>query len=142
LTDPSMRLHPSEGRPALRLATRADIEEYEHSSVGGRRRRTAGLVVALGTALVALGALFFVSRGGQAPPIAERGLEREPNDTRAEAEPLPQDVSRFGNIGRRLDRQRGDVDVYALGPFAEGVVSLRAELGPLPNVDLVLEALG
>ncbi|HVY46268.1 MAG TPA: hypothetical protein VHB21_10335, partial [Minicystis sp.] len=72
-------------------------------------------------------------------PAAFDGIEHEPNDTPARANPLPLGRAVRGQLGARLGRDAGDRDVYAVdvpGP-RDAVVSLHLEA--LPNLAACVE---
>jgi serine/threonine-protein kinase len=127
--------------PALGLASRADVEDYERAR---RRPAPSRLAAPLGAALLLLALaglaawrwsdlLALLQR--RAPALAElvpaslrpaapgEGVEREPNDTPEQASPLafapgpdgrPGTAQVRGHVGPRLGPRLGDVDVYRL----------------------------
>lgn len=132
------------------VATRNDVDAFER-----RIRRRSWLGYSVGAALllstVASVALIIgtehLNRAiGQffAPPVHEverTGRELEPNNTPAEANPLPLSRPVAGYLGKRQDIAHGDHDVYTLS-LPEGRAAkqpVRIELAGLPNMDLVFE---
>jgi serine/threonine-protein kinase len=123
----------SSARRSIAPATRDEVDAYERKL---RRQRTslammvAGFVVAAGAA-----ASFFVQRG---TPFA--GVEIEPNNTAAEATPIPLGQTVTGRLGPRLDATHGDRDFYAFDVSAsepggsKGYLKLR--VGALPNLPM------
>ncbi len=131
----ALRIEPANSvapRP-LAIATRDEVDAYERNL----RRTRYGLA---GGAALLLGLLTGAAAGALAPREAVfAGVEIEPNDTPAEATPLPLGRSARGQLGRRIDATRGDRDFYAFDlPAAEpggpGYLSLR--VGALPNLPL------
>jgi serine/threonine-protein kinase len=133
------------GRPLvtgeLEIASRDDFQQLDRTYGFRRRRRAAAAPVYVVGLLLAAGALVwrwgevYSTLAARAPGLAARlpdalrpgarfdGEEREPDDTPAQAIPLPLPpgpagepaaVTVKGTIGARLDAQHGDVDVYRL----------------------------
>jgi eukaryotic-like serine/threonine-protein kinase len=134
LLDPSRLRRAARPEPggdaALRgaLATRDEVDAYERSL---RRKRygTAGAAAGLALAAAGAGASFLVPR--------DTGVEIEPNDTAAEATPLPLGRAMTGRLGKRLDESHGDRDFYAFelpatSPGAPGFLRLR--VSALPSI--------
>jgi hypothetical protein len=65
-------------------------------------------------------------------------LEREPNDTPAQATLLPQDRPVEGHVGKRLAEGAPDLDYFHL-PLAKEARAISARLDGIPGVDLVVE---
>lgn len=66
-------------------------------------------------------------------------MESEPNDTPAQANPLPPGVTLEGVLGQRISRDKGDMDVFRIEtPHGEPRV-ISAEVTGIPNMDIVLE---
>jgi serine/threonine-protein kinase len=118
--------------PAAEIATRDEFERYERKL----RRQRWGAFFSL--AFVLAGAVF----GGVKFFLHERaelkkGREIEPNDTAAQATPLPFDSSATAYLGKRLDPAHGDRDFYAVDVPASSPVNARglrpAEPGSAPE---------
>jgi serine/threonine-protein kinase len=115
------------------LATRDEVDAYERKL---RRMRYgfAATMAAVALAAAGAGASLLVPR---APRFT--GVEIEPNDTAAEATPLPLGQAMTGQLGRRLDLTHGDRDFYAfdLPAGAPGEkVALRLRVTALPNIPM------
>ncbi len=115
---------------AVEVATRDEVERYERKL---RRQRWVasafGGVFLLGAGLA--GYKLYLHERAE----LTRGLEIEPNDTAAEATPLPFGASATGHLGRRIDATHGDLDFYAVdvpaAPGEQAAVSLKVTA--LPN---------
>lgn len=118
------------------LATRRDVDAYE-SRMRRRGRATTLILAALALGLaIAIGT--WVIHGVVDP--GPRTQESEPNHTPALATPIERAHPVSGRVARRLDTERGDIDVYRLvRPEGEGRTAIAAELTGLPNMDLMLE---
>jgi eukaryotic-like serine/threonine-protein kinase len=113
------------------IATRGEFERYERKL---RRQRWGAFVT--GAALLAGAAaggakLYLYQRAELA-----RGHEIEPNNSAAEATPMPFDSSIYGYLGQRMDATHGDRDFYAVTVPAtatgqDAVVALKVTA--LPN---------
>ncbi len=124
-------LKPVQGRVApVPLATRDELVAYERKL--RRTKYTAiGSAVLLTAAAGAVGAHFLVKEHA-----AFSGVEVEPNDSAAEAQPMPFGKSVSGQIGKRIDPTHGDRDFYAVevprpGEGKRSVVAIHTT--PLPN---------
>ena len=116
-------------------ATREDVDVFERKL---RRRgrilqASLGLLVASIVAVLAFGVVRF-----QAEPRAVT-RESEPNETVETADPIAEGVTIRGHLGRRRDTRIGDQDLFRLVRGSSAPTHLHAELGPLPNMDVVLE---
>jgi eukaryotic-like serine/threonine-protein kinase len=128
----------SAGESALNqraIATRDEVEAYERKL----RRKRYGALVFMALVVVALGAAA-VQLVVLTPKDEFTGVEREPNNTPGEANPLPLGRSVSGFLGKRLDPARSDRDFYAFdvppeastGPTGAVLLSLRTSA--LPNM--------
>lgn len=116
------------------FATRRDIDAYENRL--RRRSRLTSLGVALASSVV-VGVVAALGWGAMRPTESPTS-EVEPNQSPAEATPLAPGIELRGQLGRRIDTERGDVDVYRLR-FAPGTAAFSASVTALPNLDIVLE---
>lgn len=117
------------------FATRQDIDGYEARLRRRSRLTVVGFVSILGGLVVAAIALGSQVAGSTVLPTTEL----EPNQTMLTATRLAPGRELTAQLGRRIDRERGDVDLYRLVMPPGGARALRAIVTPLPNVDLVLE---
>jgi len=118
------------------IATRRDVDSYEARL--RRRGRTTTLLTIFGSVAVAV-AIAFAAFQTAAPPAAPT-REIEPNQTPQLATNLVRGRPLFGQLGRRMDTARGDIDVYRLVRSADASrESIRARVTAIPNIDLVLE---
>ncbi len=112
------------GAPAL--ATRDDVDAYER----GLRRRRFGLIgVGLALSVVAAAGVAFAALS---PPRFD-GMEVEPNDTPAQATPLPLGRVVSGRLGARIDAATSDRDFYSFDVDAARP-DVRLRLGALPTM--------
>ncbi len=128
------RVVPTESGRQREIATRGDIDDYEKRL---RRRSAASYAFVVLAALGALGAAAwaFTHRGASASGT----VEVEPNDTLAQANPLPPGATYRAYLGRRLDEQRSDADFYLLENPGGLRRTVRVEVTAIPNMDLVFE---
>ncbi|MFT3770751.1 MAG: serine/threonine-protein kinase [Minicystis sp.] len=116
----------------LAPATRDEVDAYERKL---RRTRYGAAGVALSLmAAAGVAASLYVQREARFA-----GVEIEPNDTAADATPLPLGQAVRGHLGRRLDALHGDRDFYAFDlpatrPGARAFLQLR--VGALPNMPM------
>ncbi len=120
-----------EAAVAVEIATRDEVERYERKL---RRVRWGGLG-ALGTVLAAAAVggvnLYYHERAE-----LRRGHEIEPNDTAAEATPLPFGTTITGHLGKRIDATHGDRDFYAVdvpAPWPGETPVVKLGVTALPN---------
>jgi serine/threonine-protein kinase len=115
---------------AVEVATRDEVERYER-----KLRRQRWVASAFGGALLAGAGVVGYKLYEHERAELTRGLEIEPNDTPAEATPLPFGSAVTGHLGRRIDATHGDRDFYAVevpaAPAERAVVSLKVTA--LPN---------
>ncbi len=133
ISSPSTRSPTISGRRAA-VATRNDVDYYERRI---KRRGMIGLVIAI-LLLGGIGAAgaWVVS---QKPVVQTPTQESEPNGQPSEANRLPPGARVFGQIGRRVDEEHGDEDVYSLeNPGGERRYA-RIELRGIPNMNLALD---
>jgi serine/threonine-protein kinase len=121
-----------EMRMAIAAATRDEVDAYERKL---RRTRWGAALSALAL-VAAAGAAVSVWAKGEAQ---FSGVEIEPNDTPAEATPIPLGRTVRGHLGRRLDSTHGDRDFYAFdlparAPGDKAYLSLH--VGALPNLPM------
>jgi predicted Ser/Thr protein kinase len=119
-----------------RVATRNDVDRYERNL---RRRLIVGRLVGV---LLMLGLLGGAAAAYVYRPEPVEVAESEPNDTLVDADPLPADRPFEAYLGRRIDTERSDVDVYLLRNPRPGISGLRFEVTGLPNADLLVELYG
>lgn len=111
--------------------TRRDFERYEKGLIWRRRLGTLAWVLGvLGAA--GAGVWYFALR--TPPPLVE---EVEPNDDLRQATALEAGVAMRGHIGKRIERERSDRDVYVLE--TRSGQRMTAEVSGVPGIDLVLE---
>jgi hypothetical protein len=113
--------------PAVPAATSDEVDAYERR-LRRKRHGAVGLAALLVGAAAAIA--FFLPHEGKL-----RGVESEPNDTAAEATPLPLGQKMTGQLGKRVDASHGDRDFYALdlpasAPGAKGFLGLRVSALP------------
>jgi serine/threonine-protein kinase len=115
--------------PKPASATSDEVDAYERK-LRRKRHGALGLAAFLVSAAGATGFLL--------PHAAKpRGVELEPNDTAAEATPLPLGEVMRGQLGKRLDASHGDRDFYAveIPANASGVKSLlKLQVSALPTM--------
>jgi serine/threonine protein kinase len=111
---------------------RHDFDAFERSL--RRRKRVALLVVPLVLVVGLVAGIWTLGRG------REKGssVEREPNDSPANATLLPLDVSVMGRIGKRQSGGQPDMDYFRVPP-GKGARVVSARIEGIPGVDLVLE---
>ncbi|MEB2343296.1 MAG: serine/threonine-protein kinase [Deltaproteobacteria bacterium] len=110
-------------------ATRAEVERYERKL---KRRGALALSTALGVVL-GLGVGGYHLWAHERAALSFDGGEREPNDTVGTANLVPFGAEVRGQLGRRLDRERGDRDFFRVSvPPEATAVSL--SLTALPNL--------
>jgi len=114
---------------AVEIATRDEVERYERKL----RRMRWGSFTALG-AILAAAAVGGVNLYYHERAELRRGHEIEPNNTAAEATPLPFGTTITGYLGKRVDPTHGDRDFYAVDVPAEWP-------GQTPTVKLTVTAL-
>ena len=125
-------LAEAEGGPG-EIASRDEVAAYERKL---RSRRHLAWFASSLVLLIGAGAGLFVMWRRWTPRFA--GAEMEPNDTPANATPLPLGVSASGLLGKRIDAQRSDRDFYTFEiPKGEGESSRIARLvvTALPNME-------
>jgi hypothetical protein len=117
--------------PQRASATSDEVDAYERKL----RRKRHGAVVLTALLLGAAAATgLFVPREAKFS-----GLELEPNDTAAQATPLPLGQAMVGQLGKRVDATHGDRDFYAFdlpasAPGARGYLKL--QVSSLPTMAL------
>jgi len=111
---------------------RHDFDAFERSL--RLRKRAALLVVPLVLVVGLVAGIWTLGRG------REKGssVEREPNDSPANATLLPLDVSVTGRIGKRQSAGQPDMDYFRV-PAGQGARVVSARIEGIPGVDLVLE---
>ena len=119
----------SDLRPTLALATRDEVDAYERELY----RRRSGLAIGLaGMCAVGLSAALLLPH-----EATFSGLEVEPNNTAAEATPIPLGRPVAGRLGQRIDSAHGDRDFYAID-LPAGVMGapafLKLRVSALPNI--------
>jgi serine/threonine-protein kinase len=137
VSDPSLSsipVGPKAGAPTS-VATRRDVDLYE------KRLRRRGIFTYLFVAILVAGlgvGGFFAWQKWRATPVVPTA-ELEPNDEPEQAMSLPPGVVVTGYLGKRQDETVGDVDLWVVTNPGPERRFLRAELGGLPNVDVVLD---
>jgi serine/threonine-protein kinase len=133
-TDRHGRDEPSGVTPlgAAQPLRREDFDQYERNL---KRRRWLALSIVPVALLASAVAVVLYSRATSTVQV--RDVEREPNDTAAQANPIASGRAIKGQIGKRLSLEESDRDFFS---FSVGVPSLlRVEVSGLPNMELVLE---
>ncbi|MCB9593331.1 MAG: protein kinase [Sandaracinaceae bacterium] len=124
---------PTDSGRQRHLATRGDVDEFESRL---RRRSVYGVLLAVGLLVAA------IVGGGylwQQRPVEVATVEHEPNDELVDANPLPEGVELRGHLGRRLDEDRSDADIFEIhNPGGERRV-VRIDVGAIPNMDITFE---
>jgi serine/threonine-protein kinase len=128
----ALTAEPSQARVTVALATRDEVDAYERKL---RRTRygAAGVAVALLAAVGAVGSLAVHREAGFS------GVEVEPNDSAAEATPIPLGQAVRGQLGRRMDALHGDRDFYRFdlpAGRAGEAAHLKLRVGALPNIPM------
>ncbi|MDI1445547.1 serine/threonine-protein kinase [Polyangium sp. 6x1] len=90
------------------IASRDEVEAYERKL---RSRRHLAWFASILVLVLGAGAGLFLLWRRQTPRFV--GAEIEPNDTAANATPLPLGATASGLLGKRIDAQRSDRDFYA-----------------------------
>ncbi len=118
----------AEAADAPVAATRDEVESYERKL----RRTRVGL-----TAFLALVPLAAVGGGAhyllRERPVAFGGLESEPNNSAAEATPVPFGERVTGHLGKRLAPNQSDIDFFAFDVPAS-TKPAAVKVGALPNM--------
>jgi eukaryotic-like serine/threonine-protein kinase len=119
---------------AADVATRSDVDAFQRRL---KRRGWMGYVVlALLVAGVASTSGWAWMRRPATGPLTK---ELEPNNTPAEANPLPAGVALQGYLGRRINREKGDIDMFRIDTPDGARRVISAHVTGIPNMDLVLE---
>ncbi len=119
------------------FATRRDVDAYE------RRLRRRGILGYVLLAVIVLGlglGGFRLWEAYQGKP-AVLTAEVEPNDEPDQANPLPMGVPLEGYLGQRRSAELGDADLYRIRNESGSRKLLQVEVGPLPNIDLVVDVI-
>ncbi len=135
LTDPSVRLSDLNVSGGHERATRRDVDNYEQRI----RRRGIFAYLALFALLGGLGYAGYEAYKRYEPPPALVSHEREPNDEPSQALPLPEGASVDGMLGRRLQEDRGDEDLYLIRNAGRAPRRVTIDVGPIPNIDVVVD---
>lgn len=136
------------GRRVIEIGSRGEFERFERSLY---MRQVMTWVVAslVALAVVGIGGWQVAAVLGVEAAIdlhhrifpAPRRNEREPNDVPAQAERLWVDTTVRGTVGKRVSLTESDRDWFRLRNEGAGRKVLRVELDPIPEMDLVLEAI-
>jgi serine/threonine-protein kinase len=131
---PGSRSTSASGKRSAVAATRDDVDYYERRI---KRRGRIGMVLAalLVGGAVALGGFVYTHK----PVVRAPTQESEPNDEPAQANRLPRGARVYGQIGRRIDAERGDQDVHVIEIPPGERRYVRIELRAIPNMDLALD---
>ena len=140
MTDPSLALESRElsssgRRKVAQLATRGDVDRFEHRlQRRGLFAYTVGVlaVAALITVGVVYGRRYLATL---APPTEES----EPNDTPETASRILRDGVLSAHLGQRVSETEGDVDFYRIVRRGQGREHLDVVASGVPNVDMILE---
>lgn len=133
--EPTLHHLPAARPGGAEVATRRDVDLYERRL---RRRGALGnLAMLLALGGLAAGAFFGWRAWNDRPVIPE--MEREPNDTPETALELPAGVVVRGYLGKRQSESIGDIDLWIIKNASSERRYLRAELGGIPNIDIVLD---
>src|SRR5262249_17439737 len=111
-----------------------DSDAYER---GLRRRRWLGWSILPIAAVLGVGALLLLSRVDRTRVV--RDNEEEPNNTPATANAVESGRPIRGQVGKRIALEESDRDFYRFHVDGSQPVTLRVELSPLPNMELMLE---
>ncbi|MES1204901.1 MAG: protein kinase [Pseudomonadota bacterium] len=111
---------------------RQDFDAFERSL--RRKKIVASLIVPAVLLLAVAAGVFWSGRAHEKPS----SVEREPNNSPAEATLLPGDSPVQGNIGKRLSEGQPDMDYFRV-PAGKGARVVSARVEGVPGVDLVLE---
>jgi serine/threonine-protein kinase len=118
-------------------ATRSDVDRYERAL-----RTQTWIMNLLATALVGgivAAGVWWARSGRPGAPSAAPSEEIEPNDTPAQAAPLPEARVVTGYLGRRMSSERSDADVWLLRNPGGRRRVVRVDFSGVPNMDTVLE---
>jgi serine/threonine-protein kinase len=87
--------------------------------------------------------LFLLAGGGVATwQLATRGpSESEPNHTRRDATPLPENTEMQAYLGQRVSQDSGDVDLFEIEHRGMLRRAANVEVSSIPNMDVVVELL-
>lgn len=122
----------TDGRSGVDRLRRQEFDAFEK---GLRRRRLFAVFgVPLGIAVVASLVGFALYRGKE----RQSDIEREPNDSPAQATLLALDRPIEGRVGKGQGDGAPDLDYFRI-PFSKRARSISARLEGVPGVDLVLE---
>jgi serine/threonine protein kinase len=111
---------------------RQEFDEFEYAL--RRKKRVTSLVVPALLLLLVGGGVWAVGRARE----KASSVEREPNDTPAQATLLPLDTPVLGRIDERLSGGQPDMDYFHV-PIGKGPRVVSARLEGIPDVDLVME---
>ncbi len=124
----------TEGEPSS-SAERLRRQEFDAFERALLRRRRLGAFLAPAVLVIAAGAIALaLSRNKEKASL----VEREPNDTPAQATLLPLDKPVEGHVGKRVADSAPDLDYFRI-PTAKSARLVSARLEGIPGVDLVLE---
>ncbi|UJR79450.1 serine/threonine-protein kinase [Sandaracinus amylolyticus] len=125
----------------VQVATRSDVDRYERSL-----RAQSWAFQAIGIAAIAAvitGAAFaYRSASATVATTSRATSEHEPNDGPAQANELPEGRELAGHLGRRMDAEHSDADVWSLENAAGRGRAVAIDFSGLPNMDTVLEVFG
>ncbi|MCS6856693.1 MAG: serine/threonine protein kinase [Sandaracinaceae bacterium] len=114
----------------------ATLDEVEHFK---RKMRWRGMVINLGLLLTLFGgaggaayAIHYFKHAPTRPTVLEE--EIEPNHEPLIANQLPPSHKIKAYLGKRLDTQQGDIDLFRI-TIGDGVKAIRIEVGGIPNID-------
>jgi len=116
------------------LATRSDVDRYERRLRWRHRVSTALTVVAL-AGVVGVG----TATRDRWWPQDPRDRETEPNDEPSTADRLYEDVPLSAFLGKRIDRDHSDADVYVFDNDHPEGSAVELSVSALPNADLMFE---
>ncbi len=121
------------------VATRGDVEKYERRL----RRRGAALYVLLVALLAGAGFGGWKLWQRYEQKVETLTAELEPNNTPETANPLPADTEVTALLGKRQDREFGDIDLYALEGYVPDPAGrvLRVDVSALPNIDVMVDVI-
>jgi serine/threonine-protein kinase len=124
----------TQARTADVVATRGDVDKFERRL---RRKSRMGYVFWF-LVLAGIGAGASWAYGDRSFRIDD-GREKEPNNLISEATKLRAGAKMTGMLGKRIDRARGDMDIYALENPAGDRRFVRFDVTAVPNIDIAVD---
>ncbi|AKF07941.1 serine/threonine-protein kinase [Sandaracinus amylolyticus] len=122
----------------VQVATRSDVDRYERS-LRAQSWALQAIGVAAIAAVIAGAAFAYRSASATVATTSRATSELEPNDGPAQASELPEGRELAGQLGRRMDAEHSDADVWSLDNAAGRGRAVAIDFSGLPNMDTVLE---